>query len=60
MVRCCNFMQDDGKQAFERLGILLDQIMIRRTKEEKADDLGLPTKMIEIRTDRMNEKEEDF
>jgi len=31
--------QGKGKLAFEKLGKLLDRIMLRRTKVQKADDL---------------------
>ena len=50
----------DGLVAFQRLGVLLDQMMLRRTKLERAADLGLPPKIVEIRRDTMNAQEEDF
>jgi DNA repair protein RAD16 len=50
----------DGLVAFKRLGVILDQLMLRRTKEEKADDLGLPPKIVEVRRDYFNDVEEDF
>lgn len=49
-----------GLKAYGYLRALLDQIMLRRTKEQKADDLGLPPRVVEIRKDRFNEEEEDF
>lgn len=52
--------QGEGKVAFWKLGIMLDQIMLRRTKEERAEDLGLPPRVVEIRRDFLNELEEDF
>jgi DNA repair protein RAD16 len=50
----------EGLEAFRRLGILLDQIMLRRNKDECADDLGLPPRIVEVRRDYMNEVEEDL
>ena len=50
----------DGLVAFQRLSVLLDQMMLRRTKDEKAEDLGLPPRIVEVRRDFMNEQEEDF
>jgi DNA repair protein RAD16 len=32
----------------------------RRTKLERADDLGLPPRIVEIRKDYFDEEEEDF
>lgn len=52
--------QGEGRESFTRLGILLDQMMIRRTKIEKADDLGLPPRIVTVRRDYFNEEEEDF
>jgi DNA repair protein RAD16 len=52
--------EGDGRIAFERLVVLLDQMMLRRTKIERADDLGLPPRLVEIRRDYFNEKELDF
>ncbi|KAI5838951.1 SNF2 family N-terminal domain-containing protein [Morchella snyderi] len=48
-----------GKAAFEKLQILLKHIMLRRTKEERADDLGLPPKVVKVRRDYFNEEELD-
>ena len=31
-----------GKDAFEKLALLLARMMLRRTKVERADDMGLP------------------
>jgi len=50
----------DGLTAYRRLNVLLDMMMLRRTKLEKADELGLPPKIVEIRSDYFNEQEEDF
>jgi DNA repair protein RAD16 len=46
---------EDGLVAFKKLGLLLDHIMLRRTKIERADDLGLPPRVIVVRRDVFNE-----
>ena len=50
----------DGKIAFEKLRKILSHIMLRRTKVEKADDLGLPPRIVRIRRDYFNEEELDL
>ncbi|KAG7664624.1 RAD16 [[Candida] subhashii] len=49
-----------GLTSFQNLRLLLDNIMLRRTKLERADDLGLPPRIVEIRRDRFNEEEKDL
>ncbi|KAJ3410608.1 hypothetical protein HDV05_003558 [Chytridiales sp. JEL 0842] len=51
---------EDGLVAFKKLGLLLDHIMLRRTKVERADDLGLPPRVIVVRRDVFNEAEEEL
>ncbi|UZJ52225.1 hypothetical protein CBS101457_001545 [Exobasidium rhododendri] len=50
----------EGKDAFERLRLLLDRVMLRRTKLERADDMGLPPRTVVVRRDMFNEEEEDL
>ncbi|KAJ3011453.1 UNVERIFIED_CONTAM: DNA repair protein rad16 [Siphonaria sp. JEL0065] len=50
----------EGLIAFNKLGILLDRIMLRRTKIERADDLGLPPRVIVVRRDVFNQAEEEL
>ncbi|EPZ32474.1 Helicase, superfamily 1/2, ATP-binding domain-containing protein [Rozella allomycis CSF55] len=50
----------EGGVAYEKLRLLLRQIMLRRTKLEREADLNLPPKMILTRKDLFNEEEEDF
>lgn len=50
----------EGADAFRRLRLLLERIMLRRTKLERADDMGLPPRTIEVRRDLFNEEEEDL
>jgi DNA repair protein RAD16 len=49
-----------GLTAFGKLGWLLHNIMIRRTKIEKAADLGLPPRLIYRRSCYFNDEELDF
>ncbi|PHZ07300.1 uncharacterized protein RHIMIDRAFT_277214 [Rhizopus microsporus ATCC 52813] len=50
----------DGRIAMEKLGLLLDRVMLRRTKVECADDLGLPPRTVMVRRDIFSEEEEDI
>ncbi|KAJ3112097.1 DNA repair protein rad16 [Physocladia obscura] len=50
----------EGRVAFDKLGILLDRIMLRRTKLERADDLGLPPRVVVVRRDVFNQAEEEL
>ncbi|ODV86166.1 hypothetical protein CANARDRAFT_197201 [[Candida] arabinofermentans NRRL YB-2248] len=52
--------ENEGVASFERIQSLLRQIMLRRTKVERADDLGLPPKIVEIRRDFFNPEEKDL
>ncbi|CAK9438671.1 uncharacterized protein LODBEIA_P28950 [Lodderomyces beijingensis] len=53
-------LEGDGMESFTNLRTLLDNIMLRRTKIERADDLGLPPRIVEVRLDRFNEEERDL
>lgn len=50
----------EGRESFERLRLLLEHMMLRRTKIERADDMGLPPRTVEVRRDMFNEEEEDL
>ena len=52
--------EGEGGVAFRKLGRLLDRIMLRRTKVERAKDLGLPPRCITVRRDVFNAAEEEF
>lgn len=52
--------EGEGAAAFSRLRALLDNIMLRRTKLERADDMGLPPRTVEVRRDYFNSEEEDL
>lgn len=52
--------EGEGEEAFARLRLLLDCIMLRRTKLERADDMGLPPRTIEVRRDLFSPEEEDL
>ncbi|MBW0486700.1 hypothetical protein O181_026415 [Austropuccinia psidii MF-1] len=49
-----------GHTAFNKLKVLLDRLMLRRTKLERADDLGLPPRAITVRRDYFTEEEEEL
>jgi DNA repair protein RAD16 len=50
---------EGGKVALKKLRLLLDRIMLRRTKIDCADDLGLPPRTVVVRRDIFSEEEED-
>eukprot|EP01034_Spumella_vulgaris_P021514 gene21514-27549_t len=39
---------------------ILDEILLRRTKTTRADDILLPPRVVRVRQERLDEKEEDF
>ncbi|GLB33300.1 putative SNF2 family N-terminal domain containing protein [Lyophyllum shimeji] len=53
-------MVGPGKPAFKKLRILLDRMMLRRTKLQKADDLGLPPRTVIVRRDYFSPEEKDL
>ncbi|GJJ07738.1 hypothetical protein Clacol_001943 [Clathrus columnatus] len=53
-------MEGPGRIAFKKLKVLLDRMMLRRTKIERADDLGLPPRTIIIRRDHFSEEEREL
>ncbi|KAK9354830.1 SNF2 family N-terminal domain-containing protein [Lipomyces doorenjongii] len=50
----------EREQAMVKLHSILKHVLLRRTKVERADDLGLPPRIVDIRRDRFNEEEEDL
>ncbi|WFD31380.1 DNA repair protein rad16 [Malassezia sp. CBS 17886] len=52
--------EGDGRDAFAHLRLLLDNVMLRRTKLERADDMGLPPRTVMVRRDNFNAEEEDL
>ncbi|CAK9784888.1 hypothetical protein CC85DRAFT_283856 [Cutaneotrichosporon oleaginosum] len=49
-----------GMTAFKKLKVLLDRMMLRRTKLERADDLGLPPRTIVVRRDYFSPQEKEL
>lgn len=49
-----------GKQAWKKLKLLLDRMMLRRTKIERADDLGLPPRTLVVRRDYFSPEEKEI
>ncbi|QRW01449.1 nucleotide excision repair protein RAD16 [Ceratobasidium sp. AG-Ba] len=55
-----NGMVGPGAIAFKKLRILLDRMMLRRTKVERADDLGLPPRTVIVRRDYFSPEEKEL
>ncbi|KAG8888456.1 DNA repair protein rad16 [Tulasnella sp. 332] len=53
-------MTGPGQTAFKKLKILLDRMMLRRTKLERADDLGLPPRTVIVRRDYFSVEEKEL
>eukprot|EP01102_Stenamoeba_stenopodia_P018745 TRINITY_DN6935_c0_g2_i1.p1 TRINITY_DN6935_c0_g2~~TRINITY_DN6935_c0_g2_i1.p1 ORF type:complete len:393 (+),score=78.42 TRINITY_DN6935_c0_g2_i1:78-1181(+) len=53
-------MEGDGEHAMVVLKSILQRVMLRRTKVEKAKDLCLPPRIITTRSDELNDEENDF
>lgn len=49
-----------SQEAMGHMRLLLKRLMLRRTKLERADDLGLPPRVVEIRRDYFNPEEKDL
>jgi len=51
----------DGKKAMLKLKQhILDEILLRRTKITRANDIQLPPRIVYVRQEKLDEKEEDF
>ncbi|KAI0643640.1 SNF2 family N-terminal domain-containing protein [Trametes meyenii] len=55
-----NGMLGPGQTAFKKLKILLDRMMLRRTKVQRADDLGLPPRTVVVRRDYFSPEEKEL
>ncbi len=53
-------MHGPGAIAFKKLRVLLDRIMLRRTKIQCADDLGLPPRTVIVRRDYFSPEEKEL
>ncbi|CCK68591.1 DNA repair protein RAD16 KNAG_0B01440 [Huiozyma naganishii CBS 8797] len=53
-------VEGPGLESFMNIQTLLKNIMLRRTKVERADDLGLPPRIVTVRRDCFNEEEKDL
>lgn len=49
-----------GLDSLNNIQLLLKDVMLRRTKVERADDLGLPPRIVTVRRDYFNEHEKDL
>lgn len=52
--------EGEGLTAFKKIHNLLRRLMLRRTKVERADDMGLPPRVVRVRRDLFNDEEEDM
>lgn len=51
----------EGRRAMLKLKQqILDEILLRRTKTTRADDIQLPMRIVKLRQEKLDEKEEDF
>ncbi|KAL7409269.1 SNF2 family N-terminal domain-containing protein [Mrakia frigida] len=50
----------EGKYAWKKMKLLLDRMMLRRTKLERADDLGLPPRTLVVRRDYFSAEEKEL
>lgn len=55
-----NGMSGPGKVAFKKLKVLLDRMMLRRTKVQRADDLDLPPRTVVVRRDYFSPEEKEL
>ncbi|KAJ7590563.1 SNF2 family N-terminal domain-containing protein [Mycena floridula] len=55
-----NGMEGPGKPAFKKLRILLDRMMLRRTKLQRSEDLGLPPRTVIVRRDYFSPEEKEL
>ncbi|KAJ6543921.1 SNF2 family N-terminal domain-containing protein [Mycena capillaripes] len=53
-------MDGPGTLAFKKLKILLDRMMLRRTKLQRADDLDLPPRTVLVRRDYFSAEEKEL
>ncbi|KAJ7477236.1 SNF2 family N-terminal domain-containing protein [Mycena galericulata] len=53
-------MAGPGHTAFKKLKILLDRMMLRRTKLQRADDLDLPPRTVLVRRDYFSPEEKEL
>eukprot|EP00842_Homolaphlyctis_polyrhiza_P004367 jgi/Hompol1/4931/HPOL_004043-RA len=52
--------EGDGQIGFRKLRLLLDRMMLRRTKVERTEELGLPPRVVTVRRDVFNAAEEEL
>ncbi|KAG1888839.1 SNF2 family N-terminal domain-containing protein [Suillus subluteus] len=53
-------IEGPGRIAFKKLRILLDRMMLRRTKIQRADDLDLPPRVVIVRRDYFSPEEKEL
>ncbi|EIW82150.1 hypothetical protein CONPUDRAFT_122767 [Coniophora puteana RWD-64-598 SS2] len=55
-----NGLAGPGRHAFKKLRVLLDRVMLRRTKVQRADDLGLPPRIVVVKRDYFSPEEKEL
>lgn len=59
-IQRCGFVNEGRKALLMLKTQILDDILLRRTKTTRADDIQLPMRIVQVRQEKMDEKEEDF
>ena len=52
--------EGEGLASLRKLSLLLDRMMLRRTKLERTEELGLPPRVVTVRRDVFNAAEEEL
>lgn len=60
MLKHIQRLENETEIGIGKMRLLLNKIMLRRTKIERADDLGLPPRTVRVRRDYFNEEEKDL
>lgn len=59
-IQRCGYVNEGRRAMLKLKHQILDNILLRRTKTTRADDIQLPMRIVQVRQERMDEKEEDF
>lgn len=54
------YVAEGRKAMFTLKNQVLDEILLRRTKINRADDIQLPMRVVRVRQEKLDEKEDDF
>jgi DNA repair protein RAD16 len=59
-IKRCGYIGDGRKAMMKLKQQILDEALLRRTKTTRADDIQLPPRIVRVRQDNLDEREEDF